>query len=57
MPFPCLVAIAIRPSDELAKAMRHIGDFALFRRDVKGPLGSHSNPPYMRPPTGVWFPR
>ena len=52
MPLSWLVAIAIRPSDEPAKALRHIGDFALFRRDGKVSPGSHRNSPHMRPPTG-----
>src|SRR5215470_1432027 len=50
MPLSWLVAIAIRPSDKLAKALRHIGDFAPFRRDGKGsallapPPAPHASP-------------
>jgi len=52
MPSSCLVAIAVRASDELTKAVRHIGDFAVFRGEVEGSPGSHGDAPDMRAPRG-----
>src|SRR5262245_61537731 len=48
MLFSCLVAIASRASNEMAKAVRDIGDFVVFRTDVKGSLSSYGDSPNMR---------
>src|SRR2546421_5191445 len=52
MPFSCLIAIAVRASDGLAKAVRHIRDFAVFRADREGSPGPHGDSPNMCAPTG-----